>query len=763
MLNIFLFAAYDFAFFKAVFLCAVALGLIIFIHELGHFLVAKACGVRCDKFYIGFDFFGLKLLKFKWGETEYGIGVFPLGGYVKMLGQEDNPGETRERINKAKASRELLAKNADAKVDQALLMSDEEIAEAEKLINDPRSYQAKSVPQRMAIIVAGVTMNVVLAFIAAVAAFMLGTSKLPCQIGSVHPGQGAWEAGLQSDDTLVQIEKNELKYFDDISKNVSLGNHLDEGICIQFKRPTMPMIQTTKAFPKKTALAPMLGATSPLIPVLGEMPVIPASPTFAAEKELKKGDVLVGINDTEIDSNLDVQKALYASVGKNATLKLLRPTDAAQKVYDAKMKTLGLDDEAEFETILSEYKKDAETVEVQVEPQHARNFGVVLTMGPIQCLRSGLEGYEGAGRAGLKIGDTIVGFETTVNGNVEMLRDLDPVTLPYLVQKRAREVFAQAAAAEDGAEKPAQVLNFAVLRKETGQEEIVPVEFSLDVFGADNYFFGSGEVLPEIGLTYEILPVVAKVLPGSEAEKLNVEPGFVIKSLGFDFDVPEETELSEKEKAVVSHFKKKLPPHVFRKDLISWPMVYHNSMMIYPLAETKAQVVFENPKTRKTRTMGLPLEEYSDVFVYHNDLNFQARTVFIQESFGPAISLGGKETWNSLTMVYRMLGKLFSGQVSVKGLGGPVLIAQVAYSSAKDGLAQLLMFVCLISANLAVLNLLPIPVLDGGHVVFLLWEGITGKAPNENLMIILSYLGLLLFLGLTIFVLGLDLGFISRF
>ena len=763
MQSIFLFAAYDFAFFKAVFLCAVALGLIIFIHELGHFLVAKACGVRCDKFYIGFDFFGLKLLKFKWGETEYGIGVFPLGGYVKMLGQEDNPGETRERINKAKAARELLAKNADAKVDQALLMSDEEIAEAEKLINDPRSYQAKSVPQRMAIIVAGVTMNVVLAFVAAVLAFMLGTSKLPCQIGSVHPGQGAWEAGLQSDDTLVQIEKNELKYFDDISKNVSLGNHLDEGIFIQFKRPTLPVIQTTKAYPKKTALAPMLGATSPLIPVLGEMPVIPASPTFAAEQELKKGDVLVGIDERTIDLNLDVQKALYASVGKNATLKFLRPTAAAQKVFEAKMKALGLDDAADFEAIMTEYKKDAETVEVQVEPQRARNFGVVLTMGPIQCIRSGLNGYEGAGRAGLKIGDTIVGFETTVNGNVEMVRDLDPVTLPYLVQKRAREVFAQAAAAEEGAEKPAQVLNFAVLKKETGKEEIVPVEFSLDVFGADNYFFGSGEVLPEVGLTYDVLPIVAKVLPGSEAEKLNVKPGFVIKSLDFDFEVPEETELSEKEKTVVNQFGGKTQPHVFRKDLISWPMIYHNSMMIYPLAGTKAQVVFEDPETRKTRTMGLPLAEYPDVFVYHNDLNFQARTVFIQEGFVPAIGLGGKETWNSLTMVYRMLGKLFSGQVSVKGLGGPVLIAQVAYSSAKEGLAQLLMFVCLISANLAVLNLLPIPVLDGGHVVFLLWEGITGKAPNENLMIILSYLGLLLFLGLTIFVLGLDLGFISRF
>ena len=65
------------------------LGFVIFVHELGHFLVAKACGVKCEKFYLGFDVGGLKLCSFKWGETEYGIGALPLGGYVKMLGQDD--------------------------------------------------------------------------------------------------------------------------------------------------------------------------------------------------------------------------------------------------------------------------------------------------------------------------------------------------------------------------------------------------------------------------------------------------------------------------------------------------------------------------------------------------------------------------------------------------------------------------------------------------------------------------------------------------
>ena len=80
----------------------VGLGFVIFVHELGHFVVAKLCGVKCEKFYLGFDIAGLKFCKFRWGETEYGIGILPLGGYVKMLGQEDNPAKLREEMERAK-------------------------------------------------------------------------------------------------------------------------------------------------------------------------------------------------------------------------------------------------------------------------------------------------------------------------------------------------------------------------------------------------------------------------------------------------------------------------------------------------------------------------------------------------------------------------------------------------------------------------------------------------------------------------------------
>src|SRR3990170_7460869 len=88
---------------------SIGLGAVIFVHELGHFLVARACGVKCEKFMVGFDIGGLKLSR-RWGETEYGIGVFPLGGYVKMLGQDDDPAHIAEQMQKSQVD----AKSSDA-------------------------------------------------------------------------------------------------------------------------------------------------------------------------------------------------------------------------------------------------------------------------------------------------------------------------------------------------------------------------------------------------------------------------------------------------------------------------------------------------------------------------------------------------------------------------------------------------------------------------------------------------------------------------
>jgi regulator of sigma E protease len=130
------------------------------------------------------------------------------------------------------------------------------------------------------------------------------------------------------------------------------------------------------------------------------------------------------------------------------------------------------------------------------------------------------------------------------------------------------------------------------------------------------------------------------------------------------------------------------------------------------------------------------------------------------EGIGEALRLGANETWDSLTLVVKILRGIGSQQVSPKALGGPGTIFAVAYQHAKHGFSTFLLFLTLLSANLAVLNVLPIPMLDGGHLVFLTYEGIRGKPANERVQIVLSVIGLVLLLGLMIFVIGLD---INRF
>jgi regulator of sigma E protease len=142
---------------------AFALGIVIFVHELGHFAVAKWCGVKCEKFYLGFDIYGLKLARFRWGETEYGIGILPLGGYVKMLGQDDNPARAAEERRRSQIPIGTDVAGSEMAPDPATGYA-----------LDPRSYMAQSVPKRMAIISAGVIMNVIFALVAATVAYCIG-------------------------------------------------------------------------------------------------------------------------------------------------------------------------------------------------------------------------------------------------------------------------------------------------------------------------------------------------------------------------------------------------------------------------------------------------------------------------------------------------------------------------------------------------------------------------------------------------------------
>src|SRR5215468_6693156 len=122
------------------------LAILVTLHELGHFLAARAFGIRVEKFYLFFDAWGIKLFSIKKGDTEYGIGWLPLGGYVKISGMVD------------------------------------ESMDKEQMKQPPQPWEFRSKPawQRLIIMLGGVTMNVLLAFfIYAMILLVWGERKVP--------------------------------------------------------------------------------------------------------------------------------------------------------------------------------------------------------------------------------------------------------------------------------------------------------------------------------------------------------------------------------------------------------------------------------------------------------------------------------------------------------------------------------------------------------------------------------------------------------
>jgi regulator of sigma E protease len=149
-------------------------------------------------------------------------------------------------------------------------------------------------------------------------------------------------------------------------------------------------------------------------------------------------------------------------------------------------------------------------------------------------------------------------------------------------------------------------------------------------------------------------------------------------------------------------------------------------------------------------------------FVPERGLEFDwIQKIRIAESWNEAVERGWNETVSALGMVYRFLSKL-GGQVPLTSFGGPITIVQAAGFSAFEGVGKLLVFLTMLSANLAVINFLPIPLLDGGHMVFLLWEGIRGKPAGEKFVVAMHTAGFVFIITLMLFVISLDLGLIER-
>ena len=190
-----------------------ALGVLIFVHEMGHFIVAKLSNVKVEKFSLGF---GPKLFGKKIGETEYLLSAFPLGGYVKMFGESGF-------IEGSDTNQQSEPQGADAAPAEP-----RELSDAEKL----RSFAHKPVLVRIAIVIAGPLFNLIFAWIAFIILSMLGVPTVTTKIGEVLSDKPAARAGMQKNDIVTSINGKAVSRWDDFAKVIteSKGRPISVGV-----------------------------------------------------------------------------------------------------------------------------------------------------------------------------------------------------------------------------------------------------------------------------------------------------------------------------------------------------------------------------------------------------------------------------------------------------------------------------------------------------------------------------------------------------
>jgi regulator of sigma E protease len=260
------------------------LGVLVFIHELGHFLVAKFCGVKVERFSLGF---GGAILRRTVGETEYRISWLPLGGYVKMLGEVPGDEPSEDEVH--------------------------------------RSFSGQPVPRRISIALAGPLMNLILPIFVVAGMVMSGVPTPTSLIGGIQPGSPAAEAGLLRGDRVVAIEGEPIWRWEDLSRAIQ-GSEGDT-IRLTVERADERVDVSVVPQPPTEGEGFLLGVEhSPRSAILG-LPV-PDSP--AARAGLRTGDRVVAVGGRPVVDLYDFLAGLEATTGP-LKLEIARPVDVGEE------------------------------------------------------------------------------------------------------------------------------------------------------------------------------------------------------------------------------------------------------------------------------------------------------------------------------------------------------------------------------------------------------------------------------------------------
>jgi regulator of sigma E protease len=255
--------------------------------------------------------------------------------------------------------------------------------------------------------------------------------------------------------------------------------------------------------------------------------------------------------------------------------------------------------------------------------------------------------------------------------------------------------------------------------------------------------------IPAIGAAYHIVPFILQVEPNSPAAEAGIQPNTSILKVELLLPEGAPSDGLDKRNLVIE-----LDPN-HEKKANNWGFAF---WMMQQLPQRDVRLTIKQKDQVEPRVVTLKPRE--DTSWPRPTLGLRVQPLmYVEQAQGPveAFRMAYRESRNSVITTYVTLANLITQRLSVKELRGPLSIANFAYESARTGLPQLLQFLGFLSINLAVINFLPIPVLDGGHMVFLIWEAVTRRRPSERVLVGATYMGMLFLLGLMVLVFYLDI------
>lgn len=661
-------------------LVVVGFGLIIVVHELGHFVAARWAGIRVFAFAVGF---GPALLSYRKGlgwrrgssegdyramladrglsvhdappadisPTEYRLNTLPFGGYVKMLGQEDaNPGAT--------------SRAAD-------------------------SYQTCHPAKRLVVISAGVVANVILAAFVFMFVFMVGLRTEPPRIGMVASGGPASNAlpqeprhvepGLRPGDEVVQVNGREARSFNDLMLASAMA---------QPGRPVRVLVRRE-------------GHDEPLA-----FDIVP-------DKSQATGLQDIGIAPAQSNRVYDdggrpaefaalMERMGLAGVPAGATLQSVHIGDGPSRPVEFAGVLVEAFDASRGEPVTLAFQHEGRDVPVRVQPRPEFQTALVTMPGGAQTPQTHLLGLTPVMSVGA----------------------LEPDSRGYQQGLRSGDVFARLGSLE----YPSIASGIGEIRRHAGRSISVVLErggervsLSVDVNKAGQIGFYPDQTLDDTVLALPPESIGSAMIAVDR-------PGVRLLSVGGrtvgDFAGIREALRTASLDAYERGQGVDVP--------IEWSLPVPGSPRERHTAELSAAQVAE------LHDLGYgPPQGMLSAFV---------PAEFLLRADGPidAVRVGLAETHRVMMMTYLTFARLFQGSVKVEHLKGPVGIAHLGTRVANRGIIWLLFFMALISVNLAVVNFLPLPIVDGGQFLFILYEWVRGKPVPEAVQGIATVAGLLL-------------------